>query len=356
MVAQTALALVLLIGSALLFRSFQKLRNVDPGYDTRDVFTFQIAPEGDHLHDPPSFARFHLGFMERLAHLPGVTSVGIVDHVPLNEGLDDGRFLPARAGGADRRRRGWAGPLAGDYFSTMGIRLLEGRTLTEADQLTDLGHVVINRSAANCSGREVAHRAPPQAGRGPRLGDRRRRGGRRDAGQLPRPGAAGGLLSARGPASADWVVSSPAYVVKTPRAETIAPEIRALVRELAPERADVPHLHHGGARRGDPAAAVVHHAHARHGPLLALILGTVGLYGVLSYIVAERTREIGVRMALGAEASQVRQMVVAQGARVIGIGVVVGVAVAMATTRALGSLLFGVHALDPRCSWACRPR
>jgi putative ABC transport system permease protein len=81
--------------------------------------------------------------------------------------------------------------------------------------------------------------------------------------------------------------------------------------------------------------------------LLAVILGTVGQYGVLSYIVAERTREIGVRMALGAQARRVQRMVVGQGARVLLIGVVVGLAVAAASTRALRSLLFGVEALDP---------
>jgi len=80
--------------------------------------------------------------------------------------------------------------------------------------------------------------------------------------------------------------------------------------------------------------------------MLALILSAVGLYGVLSYVVAERTREIGVRMALGAEIGHVRRMVVAQGVRVVGLGVVIGIAVALASTRALGSLLFGVVPLD----------
>ena len=149
-VAQTALALVLLTGSALLFRSFQKMKNVDPGYDTRDLFTFQIAPEGDQLDDAASFARFHLAFKERLAALPGVEAVGIVDHVPLNEGLGELRFWPAeRTGESDGGVRLGFNSVTGDYFSTAGIRLLEGRVFTPAEQLNNPGYVIVNRSAAN---------------------------------------------------------------------------------------------------------------------------------------------------------------------------------------------------------------
>ena len=86
-VAQTAMALVLLIGSGLLVRSFRELRSVDPGYDTEDLFTFQIAPEEAHLTDGPSYARFHLEFMDRLRAMPSVESVGVVENVPLNEGF-----------------------------------------------------------------------------------------------------------------------------------------------------------------------------------------------------------------------------------------------------------------------------
>jgi putative ABC transport system permease protein len=348
-VAQTALALVLLTGSALLFRSFQKMRNVDPGYDTRNVFTFQIAPEGDQLNDPASFARFHLAFAERLRQLPGVQSVGIVDHVPLNEGLDDGRFLPAeRAGETGRGVRLGFTSVAGDYFSTMGIRLVAGRALNDTDQLTDLGHVVINQSAANLLwpgqspiGRRLKREEIPVWETVVGVVEDVMQDNFRD----PAPPAVYYPLVGQPPA--DWGVSSPAYVVKTPRAEAIAPEIRALVREVAPgapmyrtftmaELAEQTRL---------PLAFTMLTLGVVS--LLAVILGTVGQYGVLSYIVAERTREIGVRMALGAEAGRVQRMVVGQGARVLLIGVGIGLVVAAASTRALRGLLFGVGTLDP---------
>ena len=347
-VAQTALALVLLTGSALLFRSYQKLRNVDPGYDTRDIFTFQIAPEGEHLNDARSFARFHLAFMDRLAHLPGVKSVGIVDNVPLNESLSDSRFLPAeRAGDTGGGARLGLTSVAGDYFSTMGIRLLEGRTFTEADQLTDLGHVIVNRSAANLLwpgqspiGRRLQREEIPVWETVVGVVEDVMQDNFRD----PPPPAVYYPLVGQPPA--DWVIPSPAYVVKTARAETIAPEIRALVRELAPGAPMYRTYTMAGLAADSRLPLAFTMLTLGVISLLAVILGTVGQYGVLSYIVAERTREIGVRMALGAEAGRVQRMVVGQGARVLLVGVVVGLVVAAASTRALRSLLFGVGALD----------
>ncbi len=146
---------------------------------------------------------------------------------------------------------------------------------------------------------------------------------------------------------ADWQVSSPAYVVKTPRAETIAPEIRALVREVAPGAPMYRTFTMAGLAADTRLPLAFTMLTLGVISLLAVILGTVGQYGVLSYIVAERTREIGVRMALGAEARRVQRMVVGQGARVLLVGVVLGLVVAAASTRALRSLLFGVGALDP---------
>jgi ABC-type antimicrobial peptide transport system permease subunit len=135
-------------------------------------------------------------------------------------------------------------------------------------------------------------------------------------------------------------------VIKTPRAELIAPEVRALVREVAPNAPMYRVFTMAGLARDSMVQLSFTMLTLGIVSTLALILGAVGLYGVLSYVVAQRTREIGVRMALGAEASRVRRMVVVQGTRVVAIGVVIGVAVAIMSTRALGTLLFGVPALD----------
>jgi ABC-type antimicrobial peptide transport system permease subunit len=143
-----------------------------------------------------------------------------------------------------------------------------------------------------------------------------------------------------------WAISSPAFVVKTKRAETIAPEIRALVREVAPSAPMYRVYTMAQLARDSMTQLSFTLMTLGIVSALALILGAVGLYGVLSYVVAQRTREIGVRMALGAEAGRVRRMVVAQGARVVAAGVALGVAAALAGTRALGNLLFGVQAVD----------
>jgi predicted permease len=347
-VAQTALALVLLTGSALLLRSYQKMRSVDPGYDTRDLFTFQIAPEGEHLDDAASFARFHLGFKERLEALPGVQAVGIVDHVPLNEGLGELRFLPAeRSGASDGGVRLGYNSVTGDYFSTMGIRLLEGRVFAPEEQLKNPGYVIVNRTAASllwpgrsAIGRRVKREDVDAWETVIGVVDDVMQDNFRD----PAPAAVYYPLVGQPPA--EWQVSSPAYVVKTPRAEAIAPEVLALVREVAPGAP----MYRVFTMDGLAADARLPLAFTMLTlgviSLLAVILGTVGQYGVLSYLVTERTREIGVRMALGAQAGRVQGMVVGQGARVLAVGVVLGLAAAAASTRALRSLLFGVGALD----------
>jgi predicted permease len=348
-VGQTALALVLLIGAALLFQSFQRLRNVDPGYDTADIYTFQFAPEQARLTDGPSWGRFHLDFMDRLRVLPGVTGVGVVNNIPLDEGTGGGRFLTDAmdaASGGVLIDQNFAG---GDYFRVMGIDLLRGRPFSSEEAMTPNSSVVISRSAGE-------RLWPNQDPVGQRL--RRAAGAAqwftvvgvvedvkqddwRDAGEAVL------YLPLTGPAPNAWALGSPAYVVKSPRAASLGREVRELVRQVAPEAPVYREFTMEALAKRSMVQLSFTMLTLGVVSGLAMILGAVGLYGVLSYVVAERTREIGVRMALGATASAVRRMVVSQGARVVLIGATVGLAVAVASTRFLDTLLYEVSALDP---------
>ncbi len=287
--------------------------------------------------------------MDRLRALPGVTTVGVVNNIPLDEGTDTGRFLTdsmAPEGGGALLDQNFSG---GDYFRVMGIELLRGRQFTPDEAVTPNSSVIISQSAA---ARLWPDRDP--------LGQRIRRTGDtpqwftvvgvvadvkqtdwRDAGE------ANVYFPLTGPTPTTWALGSPAYVVKSPRAESLGREVRELVRQVAPEapvyrdytmeflaQRSMVQLSFTMLTLGVVSA-------------LAMILGAVGLYGVLAYVVADRTREIGVRMALGATAGAVQRMVMSQGAKVVLVGIVLGVAAALGSTHLLKALLYEVDALDP---------
>ena len=348
-VGQTALALVLLIGSALLVQSFQKLRHVDPGYRTDDIYTFQFAPDQPQLNDGPSLGRMHLNFMDRLRALPGVSAVGVVNNLPLDEGTGSSRVLTdemaADAGGV-LLSFNFTG---GDYFRVMGIDLLQGRPFTNEEATSPNSSIIISRSAAtklwpneNPLGRQlrrVGSTMPPFTVVG--VVDDVKQNDWREEGE---PVV---YLPLTGPVPDAWALGSPAYAVKSTRAASMGREVRELVRQVAPEapvyreytmeflaRRSMVQLSFTMLTLGVVSA-------------LALVLGALGLYGVLAYVVAERTREIGVRMALGATTRAVLRQVISDGAKVVLVGIVVGVAAALASTRFLGTLLYDVRAVDP---------
>ena len=351
-VGQTALALVLLIGSALLVASFQRLRHVNPGYDVKDIYTFQYAPQQPQLRDGPSFGRLHLLMMDRLRALPGVTAVGVVNNIPLDEGTNGIRVTPEGVpsdGGGVLLDMNFTG---GDYFRAMGIRLLQGRPFTNDEAVTPNSSVVISRSAAE-------KLWPGQASLGRRI--RPRFGGQdtlaftvvgvvEDVKQddWREAGEAVIYFPLTGPTPRTWGMGSPAYVVKSPRAELLKREVRDLVREVAPEAPVYREFTMEFLSRRSMIQLSFTMLTLGVVSALALILGAVGLYGVLSYVVAQRTREIGVRMALGATTSIVRRQVVSEGTKVVLVGVAIGVVAAFASTRFLGTLLYGVKAVDPK--------
>ena len=349
--AQTALVLVLLVGSGLLLRSYRALRAVDPGYDVENVFSFQIAPEESHLTDGPSFAQFQVEMMGRLASLPGVESVGLVENLPLDEG--PGRDLFVQEGAPVVQDEGI--PLAftfagGDYFSTMGISLLAGRVFGSGNHGDEVGHVILSQSAADALW-------PGENPLGKRLQDTSGRntgletviGVVEDVHQFTFRERSEPLLYRPmvGPEPLSWVLASPAYVVRSRRAAELAPEIRDLVTEMAPS-APMYRAFTMVDRADDSMAGLSFTLYALAvAAALSLGLGALGLYGVLAYVVARRTREIGVRMTLGAEAGAVQRMVVRQGAAMVGVGILLGLVLSVALSRVLAGLLFQVQPLDP---------
>jgi len=350
-VGQTALALVLLIGSALLLQSFQRLRHVDPGYRTDDLYTFQYAPDQPTLRDGPSLGRMHLTMMDRIRALPGVTGVGIVNNIPLDEGTGT---IRVRTEGMTEETEGTSVQLnftGGDYFRVMGINLLQGRPFTNDEAVTPNSSAIVSRAAAEklWPGHDPLGRLFRPRFRGTDSLAFTVVGVVEDVKQIDwrEAGEPVIYLPLTGPSARSWGMGSPAYVVQSPRGEMLKNEIRALVRAFAPEapvyreftmeflaRRSMIQLSFTTLTLGIVSA-------------LALILGAVGLYGVLSYVVAQRTREIGVRMALGATAPVVRRQVVTQGTRVVLVGVVIGLGAALASTRLLGTLLYDVKAVDP---------
>ncbi|MGH7504827.1 MAG: ABC transporter permease, partial [Longimicrobiales bacterium] len=225
-VLQTSAALVLLVASGLLLQSFRALNRVDPGFDTDDIFTFQMAPDGEEhgLVDGPTYAQFHHTFMDRLAALPGVESVGLVSTLPLDEGAGTMRFATERTfGDEDAQPRLGYTFTGGDYFRTMGIQLLRGAYFERnANPSTDV-KAIVSRGAAELlwpGENPIGKLLRPQADttlwisvvgvvEDVMLSDLRQE----DVDPMV-------YLPMVGPAADTWAVGTPAYVVKTGRAET----------------------------------------------------------------------------------------------------------------------------------------
>ncbi len=342
-VLQTACALVLLVGAALLMRSFWHLSRVDAGYDTKNIFTFQIAAGGPELNDRMSMSRFQYSFMDRLKAIPGVESVGYITSLPLDEGAGTQNITtPAiLASGAEAPAVRAAGA-GGAYFQTMGIELLRGRYFERVEEERGITNAIISQATANMLfpnedplGKQVRPASGPPdrwytvigVVEDVKIDDLRRK--------TPDPMV---YIPA--------VSGSPAYVMKSSRANQLVPEVRAIIQEVIPQ--SPMYRIFTMERLAANAMSSLSFTMLMVGiaATLALVLGAVGLYGVLSYQATRRTREIGVRMALGAEARTVRRMFVRQGAQVALIGVVAGVLGAVALTRYIQTLLFDVQRLD----------
>jgi predicted permease len=351
-VSQLALSFTLLIGAALMLRSFAKLQAVDPGFRVENVLTMGLHLNWSTHTTPQGFDRdrvlaFHDVLQERLRALPGVLSTGTAFAVPLNAGFhhDFDVFLEGQDPGAASAVAVAFGASAG-YFEALGVPLRTGRVFTDADRGQASDAAIVNDRFVRryvSAGGAVGRRLSFDRGRTWRtvvgvVGDVRQA----DIDREPEPIVYLPFRQFPG-------FSSTLFVRTQAEPMALAERIRGLVAELSRDTAVGP-VRTLEQIRGD-ALAPPKLTTALLGVFaaLALLIAATGLAGVLAYAVSQRTREIGVRVALGAAPANILSMVLRQGMTSIALGLAIGLTGALALSRLVSKLLYGVAATDPLC-------
>jgi putative ABC transport system permease protein len=350
-VSQVVLALVLLVGSGLMFRSFVALMAVDPGFDREGILAVQVSVPPAEVAESRAVEELFRQLRERLGSQPGVVSVSAASGVPLggqlpfiSHGLEDFPTGPDEL--PNMAHLTYVDP---GYFETLGIPVVDGRTLGDGDAADAFRGVVVSRAYAE-------RWWPGASALGRRLsvlgGDTweivgvvenvRHRGLQEDPEEILY------VPTMTGAAAEPQVARTRELLVRV-AGEPIAflPMLRREVRELNTQLPVSNPRSVEDVARASAAATSFTMAILGAASMVALILGLVGIYGVVSYVVSQRTREIGVRMALGASGASVRRMVARQGVGLAGIGVGAGLVIAFWASRLMDSLLFGVSSRDP---------
>ena len=342
--AEVALALVLLIGSGLMIKSFLRLQSVNPGFDQKNVLTMSIALPASKYADPVSRATFFQQAMERVENLPGVEAVGSISDLPMTGESKDTYFTIAGRALADPNQKPVANfrAIGHNYFRAMQIPLLKGRYFSDQDALGEAPVVIINEALAKSY-------FPGEDPLGKQMII--------DVGE-PLPAQIVGVV---GNVRHFLLEVAPLHEMYLPF--NIFPETNLVVRTK------VDPLSLTGAVRNEirtldkdqPVSQVrtmdqlvansVAESRFRTVLLsvfagLALVLAIVGIYGVISYSVSQRTQEIGVRMALGAQRGDIIKLVMKHGLILTLLGVSGGVLVSFGLTQYISSLLFEVRAVD----------
>ncbi len=361
-VAEMALSLVLLAGAALLIQTFANLLHTNPGFDPHPILALQTWTTGQKfapLPDKPTAADenaraaeisgFYEGILKKVQAIPGVQSAAVIGAgLPLDYGGNV--FVWLASEGESRGISSDFRSVTTDYFRTMGIPLLQGRLFTDADSSYSAKVAVINQEFAR---EEFPHSSPI----GQNLSD-----GEPDALQIV--GVVGDVRTSIGtPAPATFFIPVAQDAGSIQGFQAWFP-ISIVVRTAQPPLT-LSHAVETAVHDADPDLPIGHIqsmeqilstslAFQRFSMILmsifaalALILAAIGTYGVMAYSIAQRTHEIGIRMALGAKPGDVLRMVISQGMTLAALGLAIGIAGALAATRLLASQLYGVSASDP---------
>lgn len=343
-VSEIAISLVLLVGAGLMVRSVQRLLATDSGFDPRGVLTFQISPSGTNYEDDAARGRFFQQLLARLAAIPGVQSVGGVLPLPLsgsNRQINI-RFADSPVAHPEETIRtdyAWTTP---DYFRTMRIPLIRGRFFSEQDVADAPLVVLIDETMA----RQFFPDEDPIGKRLLAYGQTREIVG--VVGHVKHYGV---NAPSRVQLYAPHLQAPPFGMVLTLRLDrspaSVISAIRDRVREVDPHQPlyNIQTMEQlmNQSVANERVVMLLLSVFA----LVALILAAIGIYGILSHSVSQRTREIGVRVALGAQPLDIFKMVIRHGMRLTGVGLAVGVAAAFGLTRFLTGLLYHVNATDP---------
>jgi putative ABC transport system permease protein len=346
MVTEVALSIVLLIGAGLLIRSFANLLGVNPGYRPDSLLTLRIALPEPRYEDRGRRDAFYEEVLQRISTLPGVQSVGAINHLPLGDFMLAGWLrVPGRPASGYNQPPTPITIVSPDYFRAMGIPLRAGREFTERDNSQTPRVVILSEALAadifpgeDALGKEVW---VPGPGKGnPKVvgivGDVRHKG--LDQAVTPQVY----VPYQQSPTGAMTIViraaASPLDLAPAVRGQVLA------VDETLPVY-DVQTMQQRLTTSTSPRRLNL--SLLGLFALLALALAVVGVYGVIAYVGTQRKHEIGIRMALGAQALDVRRLLIGHGMVFVATGVLLGLGAAWAMTRVLTSLLFGVSATDP---------
>ncbi|HEV2915193.1 MAG TPA: ABC transporter permease [Pyrinomonadaceae bacterium] len=348
-VSEIALSLLLLIGAGLLIKSFMRLQRVDPGFDPRNVLSMSIFLPGTKYPEESQHVAFFDQLDERAASLPGVEAVGMVSNLPVSGNFDtvsfyiEGQPVPAPANVPDVERY----TINSDYFRAMGIPLLSGRPFGAQDRADAPAVAIIADTAAR---RFWPNESP--------IGKRIKLG---SLDNPERPWIS--IVGVVGDVRHYGLDIAPEPQLYLPHRQNPTQFMTLVVRSTGNPEGQIAAVREQvwAIDRDQPVfnikpmeSFVAESIAPRRFTMLllglfatvALVLAIIGLYGVMSYAVTQRTHEIGVRMALGAQGSDVLKMIVGHAMTLVMIGVVTGLVAAFALTRVISSFLYGVSATD----------
>jgi putative ABC transport system permease protein len=349
-VVEVALSVVLLVGAGLLFRSFMRLQSVTTGFTSEHVLTARLTPSGPQYPTQPDYAKFYTQVLDKVSAVPGVMDVGVINTLPLDKGPTTGFRVEGRAVTTPDK---WPmvnyRAVSPNYFRAMGIPVLQGRTYTDRDTQNAPRVMIVNQQVVH----EIFLDENP-------IG-KRITFGSTDSNRQPIWFEIVGVVAnvrsieLREEPQAEIYFSAlqdfwPAMSLVV-RSSVEPSSLSASVRQIVNE-----------VDKTVPVSNVKTMDHVVSQSItqprfnlfllalfstVAMLLSAAGIYGVTAYTVTQRTHELGIRIALGAQVSDVLKMILGQGMAVIGVGLVIGLAAAFALMRLLRSLLFGVGENDP---------